>query len=115
LFHNQLKQNIMTENFEIKLSTKGAGGTHLFTEISTNYENLVNVLGEPNIDGDGYKTDAEWLIEINGKVLTIYNWKDGKNYCGDDGLELDEITDWHIGAKDDVSEEVEYLKLMLRD
>jgi hypothetical protein len=59
------------------------------------------MLGPPGNSFDNYKTDGEWVIEFeNGVVATIYNWKDGKNYCGDKGLELEDIQEWHIGGID---------------
>ena len=45
------------------------------------------------------KTDVEWDIEFqDGTYLHIYNWKNGKNYLGDDGLEVDQITEWNVGG-----------------
>ena len=73
-------------------------GTHLVGEIRTTYAKLVELFGEPT-EGDGYKVDAEWEIEFeNGTVVTIYNWKNGKNYCGADGLNVRQITNWNIGG-----------------
>lgn len=77
-----------------------SGGTFLIAEIKTSYSKLVSLFGEPTV-GDEYKIDAEWEIEFeDGTVATIYNWKDGKNYCGSDGLNVQNIKDWHIGGKD---------------
>ena len=68
--------------------------------IQTSYADLVACFGEPNSEGDGYKVDAEWMIKFNnGVYATIYNWKDGKNYNGDDGMELQDICEWHVGGK----------------
>lgn len=73
-------------------------GTSLQGEIDCTYDTLCELFGEP-MDGDGYKVDAEWIVLFDdGEVATIYNYKDGKNYCGDDGLETKQITDWHIGG-----------------
>ena len=72
-------------------------GTHLIGHVSTSYQKLVETFGDP-LKGD-YKTDAEWDIQFSdGMVATIYNWKNGKNYCGEDGYELHEIDSWHIGG-----------------
>jgi hypothetical protein len=74
-------------------------GTCLQGYVDANYADLCEKFGEPT-DSDGYKVDAEWLIEFaDGTVATIYNYKDGKNYCGEEGLDVEDITDWHIGGK----------------
>lgn len=72
----------------------------LLDELSLPYKNLVAKIGRPNQGNDGYKTDAEWLINTPVGVGRIYNYKDGRNYNGKDGLKINEITDWHIGGDD---------------
>ena len=73
-------------------------GTYLMGYIDIEYAKLVSLLGEPT-DADGHKVDAQWEIQFeDGLVATIYNWKNGKNYKGDEGLEVTEIIDWHIGG-----------------
>lgn len=73
--------------------------TSLQGYIDTSYNDLCNCFGDPTSDGDGYKVDAEWEITFeDGTVATIYNWKNGHNYCGDDGMPVEMITDWHIGG-----------------
>jgi len=32
-------------------------------------------------------------------VATIYNWKDGPNYCGAEGTPVKKIMDWHVGGR----------------
>lgn len=72
--------------------------TSLQGYLTASYERLVELFGEPT-EGDGYKVDAEWIVEMDdGTVATIYNWKNGRNYCEDDGLYVEEITEWHIGG-----------------
>lgn len=74
-------------------------GTHYVGEIQTPYVNLVSVFGLPNKKGiDNSKTDAEWLVMTPFGIATIYNYKDGKNYRGEEGMEVEEITEWHIGG-----------------
>ena len=80
-------------------------GTSLKGYVNTDYSTLVEVFGPPHSDGDGYKVDAEWCLQFsNGVVATIYNYKDGQNYCGEDGLLVEDITEWHIGGKSAMAE-----------
>lgn len=76
-------------------------GTCLQGHVNVSYKRLVEVFGEPHCDGDGYKVDAEWCFEFeDGTIATIYNYKDGKNYNGDMGLDVSEIRDWHVGGRE---------------
>lgn len=82
-------------------------GTSLQGYIDIDYEELVEFFGEP-MDAE-YKVDAQWILVFeDGSVATIYNYKDGPNYLGEDaGMLIDswaDITeknrDWHIGGND---------------
>lgn len=78
-------------------------GTCLRGHITTSYANLVDVFGEPMKDGfDDYKSDAEWVVQFeDGLVATIYNYKNGINYCGSEhGTPTHRIHDWNIGGYD---------------
>ena len=77
---------------------KEVNGTSLQGYVDVSYEELVRIFGKPNAKGDCYKIDAEWEIQTPFGVATIYNYKDGKNYMGDEGVEVEEITEWHIGG-----------------
>lgn len=73
-------------------------GTCLMDYVTSDYANIVRVFGEPT-DCDSYKVDVEWVIQFSdGKIATIYNWKNGKNYCGGAGLNPEDIREWHIGG-----------------
>ena len=82
-------------------------GTSLQGYLTANYSDLKKLFGTPN-NGDGYKVDAEWLLMTPAGVATIYNYKDGKNYCGNEGTPKTKITDWHIGG--DNTEVVEIIQ-----
>ena len=74
-------------------------GTSLMGNITVPYKDLVSRFGDPSaIDGDGYKSDCEWIISTPDGVATIYNWKNGKNYLGKDGLKVEDISNWNIGG-----------------
>lgn len=86
----------------VKVSTTAEKiGTSLQGYIDCTYESLVELFGQPR-QTDGYKVDAEWVLvrKSDGAVITIYNYKTGKNYLGANGQETKDITDWHIGGKD---------------
>jgi len=72
-------------------------GTGLIGYLEITYQNLVSLFGEPT-KGGGYKTDAEWHLKTPNGVISIYNYKDGRNYLGDKGKNAENITDWHVGG-----------------
>ena len=80
------------------------GGTCLQGEIYMPYKEMVNLLGEPTIANStaGDKTDVEWVILATigeeSYIITIYNWKDGRSYNGEEGLYNKELCNWHIGG-----------------
>jgi len=83
-------------------TTTQVSGTSLRGGIQATYDQLVAVFGQPEVfteeNSDG-KIDVEWVIAFdNGTVATIYNWKNGKNYCGADGLNVADITQWNVGG-----------------
>jgi hypothetical protein len=67
--------------------------------VDISYQELCEVFGNPNSNGDGYKVDAEWQIKFaDGTYSTIYNYKTGRNYCGEQGMDVEDITYWHVGG-----------------
>ena len=89
----------MPKIIKINDETINVNGTSYIGKIVADYSLLLEKFGEPSDSYDDYKSDAEWYIEFeDGTVATIYNWKDGKNYCGEDGLLVEEIKEWHIGG-----------------
>jgi hypothetical protein len=81
-------------------------GTSRQGYLDISYQELVAILGPPHTNGDGYKVDAEWGLKFpDGTVATIYNYKDGKNYCGPEGLPTEAIRDWHIGGHTKAAEQ----------
>ncbi len=94
-------------------SDKSIAGTSLRGKLDCDYLTLTKVFGNPSIIEGGCKTDVEWKGEIDGDIFTIYNWKDGKSYCGDEGLEVEQITDWHIGGlNSDIVEKLQSLVII---
>lgn len=85
----------------------------LQTTMDISYQEIVDVFGPPNDGNDGYKTDVQWRIWTPFGMATIYNYKTGKNYLGDEGEQIPDIRDWHIGGvnKDVVAPILKALKI----
>ncbi len=98
------------KEFQKRVKLAGRSDGCLNGELDISYAKLVELLGEPNAGTDGYKTDAEWSIEFDGVPFSIYNYKDGKNYLGSDGLDVEDIRDWHIGGSNK-EKAAEFIKL----
>ena len=63
------------------------------------------ILGEPiykkGYENHVYKSDVVWQIFMQVdpiEIVTVYNYKDGKNYLGEKGLKPEQITHWCIGS-----------------
>ena len=72
-------------------------GTCLQGKVTTTYDKLVEVFGEPTMtDASPYeKVNAQWSVNAedeNNTTFTIYNWKDG--YVPTEEYE------WYIGGFD---------------
>ena len=68
--------------------------TSLMGYVDVPYDRLEAYFGKPmDMCGDG-KVQAEWLVEFeDGKVATIYDWKQYST-------PYQEVRDWHIGGYD---------------
>ena len=88
---------------EIVKSTNWVG-THLHGHIRRSYWALRDIFGEPHMrwsgkEGEENKIDVEWCFAFpDGRVFTVYNWKNGRAYLGDEGAYPDQIKHWNIGA-----------------
>ena len=86
-----------THNDKVKVKIS-VNGSSLQGYIDLAYNDICKVFGKPT-GSDGYKVDAEWIIKFdNDAVATIYNYKNGKNYLGEEGLAVEDIRNWHIGG-----------------
>ena len=75
-----------------------SSGTHLQGVVRVSYQDLRQIFGQDTCYDD-YKSDAEWVVKFgDGQIATIYNYKDGRNYLGDDGMPKENIIDWHVGG-----------------
>ena len=86
----------------------GAGKTTLVDLILGLFEpvsGLIQIDGKPLDESNlswwqtsiGYVPQSGFIAD--GTIATLYNWKNGKNYNGDDGLELNHIYEWNVGGK----------------
>lgn len=82
-------------------------GTSLKDYVNLTYNQLVEVLGEPTFNeesGDG-KTQVEWVVEYEGILFTIYDWKTfNKEYT------LNELNRFNVGGKHYAGDFISYLE-----
>ena len=90
------------ENFQY---TNDTSGTSLQGRLSITYDQLKKVFGNPHAFYESGKVDCEWNLKFpsnatnrGNRTFTIYNWKNGINYLGKEGLDLEDITRWNIGG-----------------
>jgi len=103
----------MNHTFHTHNDGVGFENSSLRGYINTSYLKLVEKFGVP-AEGDGYKVDAEWTIKFDdGLYCTIYNYKDGKNYYGEEGIPTEKITEWHIGGNGDKELTISRIKEIL--
>ena len=68
-----------------------ANGTSLQGYMTTTFDKLVELLGEPLKGSDDGKTTAEWIIDLEGEVATIYDWKNEST--------PKDLYEWHVGGR----------------
>lgn len=73
-------------------------GTHGIGTILAHYDDIVAVYGKPFTRLPENKIDVQWVIETRHGIATLYNYKDGKAYLGEKGLDIKAITQWHVGG-----------------
>ena len=85
-------------------------GTSLVGYLNTTYNKLVSVLGEPTYNepsGDN-KVQVEWVVEFEGKLFTIYDWKTYNREYTENVLDR-----FHIGSKTNLNDLEIYLQNLL--
>ena len=89
---------------------KGTSGSSLKGYINCVYQDLIRVLGEPTYStpsGDN-KVQKEWVVEYNGEVFTIYDYK-----TYDVEFTMNELDEFHVGGKTDASDFILELEEMI--
>ena len=96
---------------EQELMEKLEVGSHrLNTFIDVDYFDLVKAFGQPSLpkeSPDG-KVQKEWILEHNGNVYTIYDWK-----TGSEEFTTQELTVWNVGGTNASLDFLEELKTYL--
>ena len=77
-----------------------ACGTSGITTMKANYSDLVKCFGLPDkVNEISDKVSAEWVLSfIDGSIVTIYDWKTSKGYCGPNGVDYQDNIHWHLGG-----------------
>lgn len=93
-----MKVNFENGNFDLEVIGSHGQGT-----IDATFAELKHCFGNPRGSHDDHKCDAEWNIKFGSgnliEIATIYNWKNGMNYCGaEKGLRLCQMTSFSVGG-----------------
>lgn len=80
------------------------------------YKNIVKEFGEPYVAPISCKeSDVVWIVNTLSEVAIIYNYKNGRRYLHDKGLDIFDITEWTIGGKDRSGDACDYVRYRLGD
>jgi hypothetical protein len=80
----------------VSKTNKSANGTYRMDVVDgVTYKDLVRIFGEPTYSSksEDEKCYVIWVLEFDGKLFTIYDWKTyDKDYT------MNELTEWHVGT-----------------
>jgi hypothetical protein len=109
-FNDIYDMNLQSDYYEdlkqlLQARPEDSWGTCLQGTLRIGYDEIMQVMNKHNIQAhkgsDDGKTDVNWYGKFSdGRIFTIYNWKNGKAYLGDQGLDIQRIRDWHVGGKE---------------
>jgi hypothetical protein len=73
-------------------------GNYNVNYLEAPYELLVRAFGDDGTVSprDDYKSMCEWDIQTEYGEVVVYDYKVGKCYDRRDGLDREEITEWHV-------------------
>lgn len=90
--------NYVTHN-ERETLTNEINGTGFIGAVDASYKEICSLFGKPMRYEQSGKADVMWVVKFSDDtVASIYNWKDGRAYLGDEGLPVDKIKQWHVGG-----------------
>ena len=71
------------------------------------YGELEEILGQPTFSARSYdeKVQKEWVVDFDGEIYTIYDWK-----TYDERYTMEELTNWNIGGKTSALDFIEYIE-----
>lgn len=87
-------------------------GTSLSGYVDATYKQLVAILGEPtysSASGDD-KVQKEWVVEFEGNVFTVYDWK-----TYDAEYTMNELNRFNVGSKAYALDFIEALEKQIAD
>src|SRR5687767_12636458 len=92
-------------NFKITSPLEYDGGSKT-NSLSIPYLKMVQVLGEPikntesGFPDDDYKVDVCWGFKSDKGVVSIWNYKNGPAYLGDEDVKLEDIDYFSVYVTD---------------
>lgn len=72
--------------------------------IRATYLELVDLFGEPNLEGDGLESDCEFRFTFKGTSYLLRNEEDGVVAKGFEGIPTDHLDEWSLLSSEKKSE-----------
>jgi hypothetical protein len=80
-------------------------GTSYIGKIHISFDVLVQLFGQPSRGSADNKTTVQWELRFEDDTFAnIYNWKNGKPYLKEKGIDVEDITEWCIGGENKKAE-----------
>ena len=68
--------------------------------LRASYLELVNLFGEPTLEGDGMESDCGWEFTFDGIAYNLYNKEDGVAAMGYEGTPTKFLDEWHVWSSE---------------
>lgn len=97
---------------DLDVAYNATTGTSLSGYINVTYPQLVKVLGEPthNTPSGDNKTQKEWVVEFEGSIFTIYDWK-----TFDEDYTINKLSRFNVGSKRNATNFIETLENKIKE
>jgi hypothetical protein len=71
--------------------TKEVAGAALMGSIEADFDDLIDIFGDPDEKEEDFKSQVEWILKFDdGTIAVVYDWKEG--------VTPDKVKEWNVGG-----------------